>query len=97
MGPNSCFNIFSSNYIKFWNQQLTLAEKKVTIVKGEIPKDLLKAAQWADWGVNVRYKHMNIFCACGPFFNNKIVFVFFLKHLHLNSGHNICFKLRNKK
>jgi len=49
----------------------------VTIVKGEIPKDLLKAAQWADWGVNVRYKHMNIFCACGPVFNNKIVFVFF--------------------
>jgi len=51
----------------------------VTIVKGEIPKDLLKAAQWADWGVNVRYKHMNIFCACGPVFNNKIVFVFFFE------------------
>jgi len=49
----------------------------VTIVKGEIPKDFLKAAQWADWGVNVTYKHMNIFCACGPVFNNKIVFVFF--------------------
>jgi len=55
-----------------WNQHLTPAEKKVTIVKGEIQKDLLKAAQWADWRVNV-----NIFCACGPVFNNKIVFVFF--------------------
>ena len=67
----------SENSCKFWNQHLTLAEKKVTIVKGEIPKDFLKAAPWADWGVNVTCKHMNIFCACGPVFNNKIVFVFF--------------------
>ena len=51
----------------------------MTIVKGEIPKDLLKAAQWADWGVNVRYKHVNIFWACVPVFNNKIVFVFFFE------------------
>jgi len=71
MGPNSCFYIFKSNYIKFLEPTSDLAEKKVTIVKGEIPKDFLKAAQWADWGVNVTYKHMNIFWACGPVFNNK--------------------------
>jgi len=35
------------NIKNYWTQQLTLAEKKVTIVKREIPKDLLKAAQWA--------------------------------------------------
>jgi hypothetical protein len=45
----------------------------VTIVKGGVSKDLLKATQWADWGVNVRYKKVNIFCAYGPVINNKIV------------------------
>jgi len=39
---------------------------------------------------------MNIFglWAC---FNNKIVFCIFFEAFAFNSGHNICFKLRNKK
>jgi hypothetical protein len=45
----------------------------VTILKGEVQKDPVKAAQWAGCGVNVRYKNLNIFCAYGPVINNKIV------------------------
>jgi hypothetical protein len=41
------------------------------IVKGEISKDLLKAAQWAGWGVNVRYKHVNILYAFWSANNEK--------------------------